>query len=55
MTAPLLAYRSIDMRAPLARWRGVQDGPYGSLAVALTSGADPATFGRPPEQDALRV
>jgi len=37
------------MRAPLARWRGDQDGPYGSLAGALTSGADPATFGRSPE------
>ena len=46
LTAPLLAYRSIDMRASLARWRGDQDGPYGSLAVALTSGADPATSGR---------
>ena len=46
LPAPLLAYRSIDMRAPLARWRGDQDGPYGSLAVALTSGADPATFRR---------
>jgi hypothetical protein len=33
--APLLAYRSIDMRAPL-------------LAGALISGADPATFGRSP-------
>jgi hypothetical protein len=29
----------------LARWRGVQDVPYGMLAGALTSGADPATFG----------
>ena len=35
LPAPLLAYRSIDMRAPL-------------LAVALTSGADPVTFGRTP-------
>ena len=35
LTAPLIAYTSIDMRAPL-------------LAVALTSGADPATFGRSP-------
>ncbi len=42
----LLAYRSTDMRAALARWRGVQEGPYGSLAGALSSGADPATFGR---------
>ena len=46
LPAPLLAYRSVDMRAALARWRGDQDGPYGSLTVALTSGADPATFGR---------
>jgi hypothetical protein len=38
LPAPLLAYRSIDMRAPL-------------LAGALTSGADPATFGRSPEPD----
>jgi hypothetical protein len=36
LPAPLLAYRSIDMRAAL-------------LAVALTSGADPATFSRSPE------
>ena len=33
LPAALLAYRSVDMRAPL-------------LAVALTSGADPATFRR---------
>ena len=48
LPTPLLAYRSIDMRAPLARWRGDQDGPYRSLAGALISGADPATFGRSP-------
>jgi hypothetical protein len=36
LPAPLLAYRSIDMRAAL-------------LAVALTSGADPAIFSRSPE------
>jgi hypothetical protein len=36
MPAPLLAYRSIDMRAAL-------------LAGALSSGADPATFGRTSE------
>jgi stage V sporulation protein D (sporulation-specific penicillin-binding protein) len=35
---PILAYRSIDMRAAL-------------LTVALTSGADPATFGRSPAPD----
>ena len=33
LPAPLLAYRSLDMLAPL-------------LAGALISGADPATFGR---------
>jgi hypothetical protein len=33
LPAPLLAYRSGDMRAPL-------------LAGALSSGADPATFGQ---------
>ena len=33
LPAPLLAYRCSDMRAPL-------------LAGALSSGADPATFGR---------
>ena len=36
LPAPLLAYRSTDMRAPL-------------LAVALSSGVDPATFGRTSE------
>jgi hypothetical protein len=46
LPAALLAYRSTDMRAALARWGGGQDGPYGSLAGALSSGADPATFGR---------
>jgi hypothetical protein len=35
LPAPLLAYMSIDMRAPL-------------LAVALISGADPAIFGLSP-------
>ena len=36
LPAPLLAYRSSDMRAAL-------------LAGALSSGADPATFGRTSE------
>jgi hypothetical protein len=36
LPAALLAYRSIDMRAPL-------------LAGALSSGADPAIFGRTSE------
>jgi hypothetical protein len=36
LPAPLLAYRSIDMLAPL-------------LAGALSSAADPATFGRSSE------
>ena len=36
LPAPLLAYRSSDMRAPL-------------LPGALSSGADPATFGRTSE------
>jgi hypothetical protein len=46
LPAALLAYRSSDMLAALARWRGDQDGPYRSLAGALSSGADPAIFGR---------
>jgi hypothetical protein len=46
LPTPLLAYRSMDMRAPLTRWRGDQDRPYRSLAGALISGADPATFRR---------
>jgi hypothetical protein len=36
LPAPLLTYRSTDMRVPL-------------LAGALSSGADPATFGRTSE------
>ena len=45
LPAPLLAYRSLDMRAALAR----QARAGGDLLIALgalTSGADPATFGR---------
>ena len=40
LPAALLAYRSTDMRAAL-------------LAGALISGADPATFGRPPNGDTI--
>jgi hypothetical protein len=48
LPAPLLAYRSGDMRAPLARQAR---GGWASLIAlgALSSGADPATFGRTSE------